>query len=191
MYLVKTDSEGDEEWSYFIEHESRGDTDSGSFWIQTNDGGYIATGETGEYNLALIDLLLIKLEGGNQAPSAPDINGPANGSAKTSYKYGFVSIDPDGDEIFYYIDWGDGTSEDWIGPFTSEEKIGVNHSWAKKRTYVIRARVKDEYNAIGKWSTYEIVIPKNKPFNFNFPLLNWLVKRFLQVFPLLRQQIRV
>ncbi|UCF49974.1 MAG: hypothetical protein JSU91_00400 [Thermoplasmatales archaeon] len=166
MYLVKTDSDGNEEWSYIIEHESRGVTDSGSYGIQTNDGGFIATGETGEYNLALVDILLVKLEGSNQAPSAPEINGPVNGKTGVSYEYGFVSIDPDGDDIAEYIvDWDDGSRIEIIfGPFASGEEIALNHTWAKQGSYTITAKAKDINGLVGLKGTFDVSIPRGRMF---------------------------
>jgi hypothetical protein len=166
MYLVKTDSEGNEEWNYTIEHESRGVTDTGSYGIQTSDGGYIATGETGEYNLALVDLLLVKLEGSNQAPSAPQISGPVNGKAGESYEYRFFSIDPDGDDIAeYIIDWGDGTRIEIInGPFKSDEEVTVSHTWIKRGSFTITAKAKDVNGLVGLGGTFIVSIPRGRMF---------------------------
>ncbi len=182
MYLVKTDSEGNEEWSYIIEHESKGYTDSGSYGIQTNDGGYIATGETGEYNLALVDLLLVKLEGGNKAPSAPEIIGPANGCAGTSYEYGFVSMDPDGDDILEYIvDWGDGTeTERIIGPFASEEEATASHTWDEKGSYLITAKAKDVNGLVGLEATFVVSMPRGRM--LQNVMLSKLLERYLNAF---------
>ena len=33
--------------------------------------------------------------------------------------------------------------------------------------------------------------PKNKPFNFNFPLISWLLERFPRMFPILRQLLTI
>ena len=179
MYLLKTDYKGNEEWNYTIEHESRGVTDSGSYGIQTSDGGYIATGETGEYNLALVDLLLVKIEGANQAPGAPEISGPANGKAGASYEYGFVSIDPDVDDIAeYIIDWGDGTRIEIItGPFKSGEEVNLNHTWIKRGSYTITAKAKDVNGLIGLEGTFCVSIPRARMFQNIF--LFKLLERFL------------
>ena len=164
LYMVKTDSEGVEEWNYIIEHASLGNTDSGSYGVQTNDGGYIITGETGEYNLAKVDLLLIKLAGGNQAPNTPEINGPANGNAGTSYEYGFISIDPDGDDIAeYIIDWGAGTgTENITGPFASGEEATASYVWDEQGTYKITAKAKDVNGLISPEATKTVTMPRKK-----------------------------
>ena len=122
----------------------------------------------------------------NTPPGPPEIDGPTSGKPDESYIFEFTSSDDQNHSVYYEIIWGDGTSEDWIGPFPSGETIAVNHSWSKKRTYIIQARAKDEFHAIGNWSTYEVAIPKNKAFIVNFPLLSWLFERFPNAFPILR-----
>jgi hypothetical protein len=47
-------------------------------------------------------------------------------------------------------------------------------------------RTKDSYGLIGKWGILDLTMPKNKPFIFNFPLLNWLFERFPNIFPVLK-----
>jgi hypothetical protein len=51
----------------------------------------------------------------NQQPLAPEIDGPSSGKPGTQYTFDFVTTDPDGDDIDYYVDWGDGETEDWDG----------------------------------------------------------------------------
>ena len=47
----------------------------------------------------------------NEPPYAPIINGPTYGKTGTEYNYTFSTIDPDGDDVYYYIHWGDGNYE--------------------------------------------------------------------------------
>ncbi|UCF49313.1 MAG: PQQ-binding-like beta-propeller repeat protein [Thermoplasmatales archaeon] len=78
-----------------------------------------------------------------KAPNAPIINGPTEVNPGETYKYTISTNDPNGDEIFCYITWGDGTVEKWIGPYDSGEKITINHTWSDKIRTNIRVRVKD------------------------------------------------
>ena len=68
----------------------------------------------------------------NNPPTAPSIEGPGTGKAGTPYDYDFKSIDPDGDDVKYYIDWGDQTYEEWIGPFPSGQTVTRTHTWEKR-----------------------------------------------------------
>ena len=122
----------------------------------------------------------------NIAPDIPEIDGPTSGKAGTEYGYTFNSVDPDGDDVYYYIDWDDGNIEEWIGPYASGTVITVNHTWSEQETYTIAAKTKDTNDLESNWATLEATMPKNKPFNFNFNLLSWLFERFPNTFPILR-----
>ena len=65
----------------------------------------------------------------NDPPTAPDIDGPTSGSVGTEYDYTFVSTDPEEDDIYYYVDWGDNTNTGWIGLYGSGEEITQSHTW--------------------------------------------------------------
>ncbi len=117
----------------------------------------------------------------SSAPSAPQINGPTSGKTDEEYNYTFISIDPTDDNVFYYIDWGDGELEEWIGPYNAGEQITISHSWSKDGSYIVRAKAKDVNDEESGWTTLEISMPKTKSINeFN----HWLF-RLIQRFPIL------
>ena len=123
----------------------------------------------------------------NNPPSPPIINGPNTGKPDDYLSYTFVSVDPDGDNVYYEVDWGDGSVMDWTGPYPSNEIQVFNHSWSEQGNFTIKGRAKDENGEIGGWGTYEVSMPKNKMLNFNYPLIIWLFERFPNLFPVLRQ----
>ena len=111
-------------------------------------------------------------------PIAPTIHGPSNGAIDEEYEYTFTSKDPDGDdELYYYIDWDDGTVEDWIGPYESGEIIQVKHTWENKGSYNIRAKTKDISGRESNWATLGFSMPKNTPL-FNGPMQRFLSQLF-------------
>ncbi len=120
----------------------------------------------------------------NQLPDAPMISGELNGKVRKSYDYTFESSDPEGQDIWYYIDWGDNSSEDWIGPFDSGEEIIVNHTWDKWGRYLIKAKVKDTFNGESDWSYLEIIMPVNQL--VQYPMFHWFLERFPNAFPIMR-----
>jgi len=130
--------------------------------------------------------VLINKPSSNKAPYIPIIEGPTNGNPGEEYSYVISTTDPDGDRVEYIIDWGDGKSTDWLGPYLSGEVICSNHTWIKKDTYTIRAKARDIYGVESEWGTLEVTIPKNKPFNIAL-----LIQKFLEkhpcIFPILRQ----
>lgn len=118
----------------------------------------------------------------NYPPSKPTITGPANGKTKIEYDYTFVATDPNNDQLYYYIDWGDGTNTGWLGPYNPEEEIIQSHKWFEKGTYNIRCKAKDVYNDESNWESFQVTMPRIKT-NINSLLLR-LIKEFLKI-PLL------
>lgn len=120
----------------------------------------------------------------NQPPSAPDIEGPASGKVRTQITYGFCSTDPDGDNITISINWGDGTGDEYIGPFASGLCATASHIWLKKGTYTIKAKASDG-QADSNWSSLEITIPRSK-FIQSTPVFR-LFAHFPNAFLIIRQ----
>jgi hypothetical protein len=119
----------------------------------------------------------------NQVPSVPEINGTTKGKPNIQYTYKLKSTDPNNDDVYYYVDWGDGSNTGWIGPFTSGEEISVNHTWTKKGTYKISARAKDVYNLITNWVTLEVTIPRIR--TYENVLIKILFERFSRIIQIL------
>ncbi len=115
------------------------------------------------------------------APSAPEITGPANGNSKTEIDYTFKSTSPLGNDVYFYIDWGDGDwrIDWWVGPFGSGENAVISHSWSDLGTYTIKTRCKDSDNLWSDWSEFKVTIPKNRASIGSY----WL--RLLEEFPIL------
>jgi hypothetical protein len=95
----------------------------------------------------------------DRPPNTPTINGPSEGKPGNSYLYTLTTIDPDGDMVYYYIDWGDNTSSGWVGPYNSGATASVHHQWAEKGTYIIQAKAKDSFGAESGWVTLEVTMP--------------------------------
>jgi hypothetical protein len=93
----------------------------------------------------------------NHAPNAPDIIGPEELKVGISYLFTFVTTDPDGDNVSYTIDWGDGTVILWIGPYKSGQEIHFAHTWTQKGTVYIKAKAKDlPYEDESTWTIHPI-----------------------------------
>jgi len=113
-------------------------------------------------------------------PFPPDIIGVTNGTKGEEYSYTIVSTDPNGDDIYYYIEWGDGQIEDWFGPYPSGETAIAKHIWEEQGTYTIRAKAKDTNGFESDWAELEVSMPRNRA--INTPFLD-----FLQHYPILYQ----
>ena len=146
---------------------------------QSTDLGYILTGST--YNLINHgNLLIMKLSSfENQLPVKPEKpDGDTKIRPEKEYEFSTVSSDPDGDQLYYQWDWGDGSTSDWIGPCNSNEPCEKLHTWIEKGEYEIKVRVKDEHGGESEWSDPLIVsLPRYRFFDIHF-LIQWMIRTF-------------
>ena len=98
----------------------------------------------------------------NSPPETPTITGPTNGNAGTLYTYTFNSVDPDDDDVYYYIKWDDGHTEIWEGPYVSGENANIDHIYTKQGTFTIEAKAKDSQGEESDWGTLTVTMPKDK-----------------------------
>ena len=112
----------------------------------------------------------------NNPPNTPNISGPASAKPKVEIEYTFETTDPEQDNIFYYVDWGDGTNSSWVGPYASGEEIKIKHKWSFKNVYRMKCKVKDTNEAESNWGTFDITIPRYKF------IRNAFISRFLERF---------
>ena len=131
------------------------------------------------------DRVLLQLD---RFPSIPIIEGPNRGKEGINYTYFFNSTDSDEDEIYYHIDWGDDTCEEWIGPYESGQKIKCIHKWTTRGKYTISAKTKDIYGAESDLGTYYVNIPRNKQ-SVN-SLILYLLERYPNICFLIRNLLR-
>ena len=81
----------------------------------------------------------------SQPPSIPTINGPTDGLIDCDCEFRIRTTDPEGDDVKYYVDWGDDTNSGWLGPYSSGEWVTVSHAWSELGTYSVRVRAEDTY----------------------------------------------
>jgi len=125
----------------------------------TNDGDYyIKVKARDDFNAESNWSSVLKIKV-NNPPNPPSISGPSNGNAGVEYYYILVSNDPDDDDISYYIDWGDGTYQDWVGPYPSDIELTFAHTWSETGTYYIKAKTKDIHGAESDWGTLTVTMP--------------------------------
>ena len=120
----------------------------------------------------------------NHPPEAPTINGPNGGKPGKPLNFQFSAIDPDGDQVRFFIQWGDTTSE-WTDYVDSGTSVSVSHTWEEEGAYTITALAEDTNSLQGPETTKPINIPRGKT------VVKSLFLQFLQqypnTFPILRQ----
>lgn len=122
-------------------------------------------------------------------PSKP--SGQTNGKAGILYTYTTNTTDPDGDQVYYKWDWGDGSYSDWLGPYNSGIEASASQAWAKG-SYNIKVKAKDIHGAESDWSDpLNIKMPKNKAINTLFiSFLQNFLQSHLNIFPILQKIIQ-
>jgi agmatine/peptidylarginine deiminase len=121
----------------------------------------------------------------NNPPEKPTITGPMNGKIGKECTYCLSPIvDPDGDNLYVFWDWGDGETSSWLGPFASGQEICESHSWDIKGTYIIKAKLKDEYGAESSWGELTVTMPR-------YIVINIMFYKFLEKFPMMEQILKI
>ena len=91
----------------------------------------------------------------NHPPNPPEIDGPVCVKPGLTFEYTFNAVDPDGDNVSYFVEWGDGTSDGWAYYFPSGIDATFAHTWGKRTKNYIRAKAKDyPYEAESDWSYF-------------------------------------
>jgi hypothetical protein len=124
----------------------------------------------------------MKTSSDNHPPGRPIIDGPRT-IGPGPHDWTFKAIDPDGDNVSYAIDWGDGVVELWIGPYASGEEVTRSHEFLTKGTPLIKAKANDSHGAIGEWGFMYVVISESD-LNGLLPIYHWKLFLFGRLYNL-------
>ncbi len=117
-------------------------------------------------------------------PTPPYIDGPREGFAGIELCWTFHSDDPNGDDVKYIIDWGDGTTIE-TEYNSSCTPVELCHTYNKKGVYAIIAYAEDETGLTSNESTFGVVIPRVRS------VYHPLILRLLEQFPILERLINL
>ena len=181
-FIILKVSEGDQDnrfgWYFDIYNPYK----NGNAW-ETDDGGknwqVLETPERPERDFCF------KTYGIDSPPNPPILTGPPSGITGQEYSYTLQTSDPEKHNISYTVIWGDGSSEDWLGPYVSGTEITVSHTWNEQGSFTIQAKAKDNYDVESDWTTLEVTMPKNKAYSSLYRLLEnhpLVLKLFQRVF---------
>jgi len=96
----------------------------------------------------------------NYPPNKPQKpSGPTGGGiifnrvlVGNEYDYSSVTTDPDGDQVSYKWDWGDGNISEWSAFEPSGEGVSATYIWMRAGTFEVRVKAKDTSEAESDWS---------------------------------------
>jgi len=121
--------------------------------------------------------------------SKPDaLIGPRSGKSNEEYTYTIMPVsNPPWDEVYYLVDWGDGTFSDTLGPYSNNQQIQISHSWKNSGSYKIRIKTmgvnpdKEGYEESG-WSDY-LPVSISRSRNLNQQFYPNFIERLFKYFP--------
>ncbi len=98
-----------------------------------------------------------------ETPTTPD--GPDEWVRDVETSFSTSAIEPDGEQVYYMFDWGDGNFSDWVGPYNSGETGEALHAWENLGDYEIRAIAKDVNGVQSEWSesAFISIVENEKP----------------------------
>ena len=117
-------------------------------------------------------------------PSAPI--GPTYLRSGEVGNFSVHTTDPDGDQIYYMFDWGEGENNTgWIGPYKSGRMVTVSKSWSNLgdsiKTIDVRVKAKDINELESEWSDpLTVKMVKNKAVEYN--ILTCFIEKLVQCF---------
>ena len=105
----------------------------------------------------LYDTLLYTYVNTPNKPSQPQPSTPAPYYTYTSYSFSTTAYDPNGDQLRYEFNWGDGLI-DTSGWFTPGVLVTMSHSWSLPNPYTISVRAQDNTGAWSPSSSLSITV---------------------------------
>lgn len=85
-------------------------------------------------------------------PGNLQVHGPSAGGNGITFNFTVNATDPEGDQIYYKWDWGDGNVTEWFGPFNSSQHMTKSYTWASDGNYSLRVKAKDIGGGESNWS---------------------------------------
>lgn len=126
-----------------------------------SEAWYFLTAMRAGYTIVDCGVLDIHPNTPPNTPLAP--TGPDSGSPDTPHYFAAATCDPDGDQVCYKFDWGDGSESNWTSFVDSGSVAGEYHSWSSKGAYEVKAKAKDINDAESGWSETHTIVINNPP----------------------------
>jgi len=108
--------------------------------------------------------VILKVYNLNFPPYMPiEIDVPDTSIVGYEQTYSFSSKDGDGNNVDFYVDWGDGSLNDWDGPYESEETVSFKHTYMQIGTYTIKVKTRDIHGEVSIFNEISTLITNNAP----------------------------
>ena len=147
--------------------------------VKAKDIKYGQSGWSEPHNITIIE---------NLPPENPSIKCSRVGRVGKPFQVTLTTTDPEGHDVYYYINWGDGIREYWLGPYTSGEEATLTHIYNQSGTITIITKSRDTSEKTSGQTNFKIFIIKDRAVtnsvflriieNFinQFPFIAWLIE---------------
>jgi hypothetical protein len=114
----------------------------------------------------------------NEPPMKPQTpQGKSKVDVRETHSYSTSSVDPDGHDIKYLFDWGDGTRSETDFANSGDIAYGA-HKWDSQDVYQIKVMAVDRYGEMSEWSDpVTVAVPKY----LDLSSYNKIIFRFFQI----------
>jgi len=133
-----------------------------SYYEELNgtDGLETINGQTWWYSPVIVVSV-----GDNIPPEKPEKPvGEEIGIPNVNYEFNTRSSDPNNDQIYYLFDFQDGTTNDWLGPYDSNQSCTTSYAWIKHGEYNVKVKTKDINDLESEWSeSLKVIIDEPVP----------------------------
>ncbi|UCB59275.1 MAG: hypothetical protein JSV67_02995 [Thermoplasmatales archaeon] len=121
--------------------------------------------------------------------TAPIITGPTKGTFGNVYEYSITYTDPEGEDVYYKIRWGDCIIIYNDGPHKSGETIKRSHAWCDlccgPGEFTISVRARNDNGDLSDWGELRVKMEEKEDKPLYKPVFSTLFEKLLQRFPIL------
>jgi hypothetical protein len=128
---------------------------------------------------------LIVIIGENEPPGKPDMSASFIGTTGKTFKLSISAEDPDAHDVSFFLSWGDGVIDYWLGPYASGEVVEFNHTYTIGGKMNIVAKAKDQHGVDGPQNQISVIIIKDRAYSNEY-IFN-IFQRIINKFPILIQ----
>ena len=174
----------DFQWDFGDGHAGNGITTSHTY-LQEGKYTVTLTLTDSENNMAT-KTTSVWVQETNNPPNKPTVTGQTPGTIGIPYEYSFSTTDSNDNDIWYMVDWDDGSDLEWLGPFDSGEELSLKYRWTMFGNYELKVKTKDSFGDESPWSDpLPVKMSRERPKNIT-PF-----QSFLQNHPLLMLLFRL
>lgn len=120
--------------------------------VNALQAGVALHARSGGWSATASDVTVVVHYTNDQAPNTPTTpSGVSTGAPGTSYSFAATASDPEGDNIYYTFDWGDGQTSN-TGWLSSGQQGSASHSWATPAAYIVKVKATDVLGMASGWS---------------------------------------